>query len=151
MINLRVAEVLAHEIHGTAWEAACLTKGLDPSTAIADDILGPMPTRMTFDGGKPVLPYDDDRLSEALADVEAPEPVGPAIQDPKAFVTEVTEIASLTRQERRVVSAIVDGSPIPDGKRYTSTLALRLRMTEKAVREAWRRAKRKLRENWVAE
>lgn len=147
MINLRVAEVLAHEIHGTEWEATCLRKGLDPSSATADDVLGPLSMRMTYGGGKPVLPYDDERLAEALEELEA-EPVVP---DPRAFVAEVTEIAGLARQERRVVGAIVDGSPIPDGKRYTDTLALRLKMTEKAVREAWRRAKKKLRDNWAAE
>jgi hypothetical protein len=150
MITLRVAEVLAHEVNGTAWEAACLRKGKDPLDATADDILGPMATRMTYDGGKPVLPYDDDRLADALADLEAPEPVT-FVQEPKAFVTEVTEIAGLTRQEKRVVAAIVDGSPIPDGKRYTEVLALRLKMTTNAVRLNWSRAKKKLRDNWAAE
>jgi hypothetical protein len=149
MINLRVAEVLAYEIHGTAWEAACLRKGLNPSEATADDVLGPMSMRMTYDGGKPVLPYDDDRLAEMLADLEAPDPV--LNQDPRAFVAEVTEVAGLTNQERRVVSAIVDGSPIPDGKNYTGPLARRLNTTPKAVRNAWERAKSKLRDNWAAQ
>lgn len=149
MIDLRVAEVLAYEIHGTAWEAACLRKGLDPSEATADDVLGPMSMRMTHSGGKPVLPYDDARLAEVLADLEAPDPV--VNQDPRAFVTEVTEVAGLTRQERRVVSAIVDGSPIPDGKQYTGPLARRLNSTPEAVKKAWSRAKRKLRDNWAAQ
>ena len=148
MINLRVAEVLAHEIHGTAWEAACLRKGLDPSEATADDVLGPMSTRLTYDGGKPVLPYDDDRLAEMLADLEAPAQVD---QDLKTFMSEVTEVAGLTRQERRVVSAIVDGSPIPDGKQYTGPLARRLNSTPDAVKKAWSRAKKKLRDNWAAQ
>lgn len=149
MINLRVAEVLAHEIHGTAWEAACLGKGLDPSSATADDVLGPMNVRLTYGGGKQVLPYDDDRLAGVLEELEA-EPVVPDL-GPKAFVAEVTEVAGLTRQERRVVGAIVDGSPIPDGKRYTEILALRLKISTNAVRLNWSRAKRKLRDNWAAQ
>ena len=149
MINLRVAEVLAHEINGTAWEAACLAKHLDPSSATADDLLGPVTTRMTYGGGKPVLPYDDARLAEALDELEADDVV-PG-QDPKTFVTEVTEIAGLTKQERRVVYAIVDGSPIPDGKNYTAPLAKRLNTTPKAVRNAWEKARKKLRDNWAAE
>lgn len=149
MINLRVAWVLAHEIHGTDWEAACLNKGLDPSSATADDVLGPMPVRMTYSGGKPVLPYDDDRVADALEELEADEPA-PDL-DPKAFVTEVTEIAGLTKTEKRVVAAIVDGSPIPDGKQYTGPLARRLNMTTGAVQRAWSRAKKKLRDNWAAE
>jgi hypothetical protein len=149
MIDLRVAEVLAYEIHGTAWEAACLRKGLNPSEATADDVLGPMSMRMTYNGGKPVLPYDDDRLAEMLADLEALDPV--VDQDPRAFVAEVTEIAGLTKQERRVVSAIVDGSPIPDGKNYTGPLARRLNTTATAVTTAWAKAKRKLRDNWAAQ
>lgn len=150
MITLRVAEVLAHEINGTAWEAACLRKGKDPLDATADDILGPMSVRMTYGGGKPVLPFDDDRLADTLAELEAPEPEV-FIQEPKAFVAEVTEIAGLSRQEKRVVSAIVDGSPIPDGKKYAGILATRLKMSENAVRLNWSRAKKKLRDNWAAE
>jgi len=148
MINLRVAEVLAHEIHGTAWEAACLRKGLDPSEATADDVLGPMSTRLTYDGGKPVLPYDDDRLAEMLADLEAPAQVD---QDLKTFMSEVTEVAGLTRQERRVVSAIVDGSPIPDGKQYAVVLGKRLGMGTALVWKHWSNAKKKLRDNWAAQ
>lgn len=149
MINLRVAWVLAHEIHGTDWEAACLKKGLDPSSATADDVLGPMSTRLTYGGGKPVLPFDDDRLAEALEEMEADEPTPD--HDPRAFVTEVTEIAGLTKTEKRVVGAIVDGSPIPDGKQYTGPLAKRLNMTPGAAQRAWSRAKKKLRDNWAAE
>lgn len=147
MINLRVAWSLAHEIHGTAWEAACLTKGLDPSSASADDVIGPMPTRMTHGGGNPILPYDDDRLTEILDEMEAKDqPL-----DSKAFMAEVADVAGLTRAEKRVVGAIVDGSPIPDGKQYTRTLALRLRATPDAVRKTWSRAKQKLRDNWAAQ
>lgn len=149
MINLRVAEVLAHEIHGTAWEAACLSKGLDPAGATADDVLGPMSTRLTYGGGRPVLPYDDDRLAEALAEMEADE-VMPD-QDPKAFVAEVTEIAGLTKTEKRVVSAIVDGAPIPDGKQYAGVLAKRLNMGVALVWKHWSNAKKKLRDKWAAE
>lgn len=150
MITLRVAEVLAHEVHGTAWEAACLRKGKDPLDATADDVLGPMPTRMTYDGGKPVLPYDDDRLADALAELEAPEPET-FHQEPKAFVAEVTEIAGLTKTEKKVVGAIVDGSPIPDGKDYTGPLSRRLGMSGTLLRKHWSNAKKKLRDNWVAE
>ena len=149
MINLRVAWVLAHEIHGTEWETACLKKGLDPSSATADDVLGPMSTRITHGGGKQVLPFDDDRLAEVLEELEADEPI--PSHDPRAFVTEVTEIAGLTKTEKRVVNAIVDGSPIPDGKQYTAPLAKRLSMTPGAAQRAWSRAKKKLRDNWVAE
>jgi hypothetical protein len=148
MIHLRLAWVLAHEIHGTPWEEVCLTKGLDPSSATADDVLGPMSTRMTHDGGKPVLPVDDERVTSIVDEMEA-EPVVDV--DPRQFVREVTEIAGLTRQERRVVSAIVDGSPIPDGKQYTGPLARRLGSTPDAVKKTWSRAKRKLRDNWSAE
>lgn len=150
MINLRVAEVLAHEVNGTAWEAACLRKGLDPLDATADDILGPMSVRMTYGGGKPVLPFDDDRLADALAELEAPEP-GVFHQEPKAFVAEVTEIAGLTKTEKRVVGAIVDGSPIPDGKQYAGVLAKRLGMGSALVWKHWSNAKKKLRDNWAAE
>lgn len=149
MINVRVAEVLAREIHGTRWEAACLSKGLDPSAATADDVLGPMSLRMTYGGGKQVLPYDDERLAAMLEELEADEPVPD--QDPRAFVKEITEIAGLTKTEKRVVGAIVDGSPIPDGKQYTGPLARRLNMTTDAVKKAWSRAKKKLRDNWAAE
>lgn len=149
MINLRVAEVLAHEIHGTAWEATCLAKGLDPAGATADDVLGMMSIRMTYGGGKPVLPYDDDRLAEALEELEA-DGVVPD-QDPRAFVTEVTEIAGLTKTEKRVVGAIVDGSPIPDGKDYTGPLSRRLNMSGTLLRKHWSNAKKKLRDNWAAE
>lgn len=149
MINLRVAWALAHEIHGTEWEALALKKGLDPSSATADEMIGPMPTRMTYGGGTPVLPYDDDRLSEALEDLESENQVHH--QDSRAFLAEVAEIASLTKQEKRVTFAIVDGSPIPDGKNYTGPLAKRLNTTPKAVRNAWEKAKKKLRDNWVAE
>jgi len=146
MINLRVAWVLAHEIHGTPWEGACLKKGLDPSSATADDILGRMRDDMWDASGKRVLTYGDDHVFDEL---EA-EPVTP-VDDSREFVTEVTEIAGLTKQERRVVSAIVDGSPIPDGKNYTGPLARHLNTTPKGVRNAWERAKRKLRDNWSAE
>jgi DNA-binding CsgD family transcriptional regulator len=149
MINQRVAEVLAYEIHGTAWEAACLKKGLDPSSATADDVLGPMSVRLTYGGGKPVLPYDDERLAEVLEELEA-EPVVPDL-DPKAFVAEVTEIAGLTKTERRVVGAIVDGSPIPDGKQYAGILGKRLNMGVALVWKHWSNAKRKLRDNWAAQ
>jgi len=149
MINLRVAEVLAHEIHGTAWEAACLAKGLDPSAATADDVIGKMQADMWDAGGKRVLPYDDDQYAEILAELEADEPA-PDL-DPKAFVMEVTEVAGLTKTEKRVVGAIVDGSPIPDGKQYTGPLAKRLNMTTDAVKKAWSRAKKKLRDNWASE
>lgn len=149
MINLRLAWALAHEIHGTPWEVVCLAKGLDPSAATADDVLGPMSTRITHNGGKPVLPLDDDRVSELLAELEAePETVS---QNPRAFVTEVTEIAGLTKTEKRVVSAIVDGSPIPDGKQYAGTLAKRLNMGTALVWKHWSNAKRKLRDTWAAE
>jgi DNA-binding CsgD family transcriptional regulator len=149
MINLRVAWVLAHEIHGTAWEALCLSKGLDPSSATADDVLGPMSTRITHSGGKPVLPLDDDRVSDLLAELEAePEIVH---QGSRAFMAEVTQIAGLTKQESRVALAIVDGSPIPDGKDYTKPLAKRLNTTPKGIRNAWERAKKKLRDTWAAE
>lgn len=149
MITLRVAEVLAYEILGTRWEAACLGKGLDPSAATADDILGPMSTRMTYGGGKPVLPYDDDRLADALEDLEADEPTPDT--DPATFVAEVTEIAGLTKTERRVVGAIVDGSPIPDGKQYAGILGKRLGMGNALVWKHWSNAKKKLRDNWVAD
>jgi hypothetical protein len=149
MINLRVAWVLAHEIRGTGWEAACLNKGLDPASATADDVLGPMSMRMTYGGGKPVLPYDDDRLASSLEDLEAEEIK--VAEDPKAFVAEITEIAGLTKTEKRVVGAIVDGSPIPDGKQYTGPLAKRLSMTPGAAQRTWSRAKKKLRDNWAAE
>lgn len=149
MINLRVAEVLAHEINGTAWEAACLAKELDPAGATADDVLGPMSLRMTYGGGKQVLPYDDERVALLLEELEADEPA--PNQDPKAFVTEITEIAGLTKTEKRVVAAIVDGSPIPDGKQYTGPLTRRLNMTTDSVKKAWSRAKRKLRDNWAAQ
>lgn len=149
MINLRTAWVLAHEIHGTGWEAACLGKGLDPSSAAADDVLGPMSIRMTYGGGKPVLPYDDDRLAEVLEELEQDEPIPNT--DPKAFVAEVTEIAGLTKTEKRVVGAIVDGSPIPDGKDYTGPLSRRLSMSGTLLRKHWSNAKKKLRDNWAAE
>jgi hypothetical protein len=150
VINLRVAWVLAHEIHGTDWEAACLGKGLDPSSATADDVLGPMSVRLTYGGGKSVLPFEDDRVAEILEGLEADDQVR-QIEDPRVFVTEVTDIAGLTKTEKRVVGAIVDGSPIPDGKQYTGPLARRLSMTTGAVQRAWSRAKKKLRDNWVAE
>jgi hypothetical protein len=149
MINLRVAWVLAHEIHGTAWEAECLRKGLDPSSATADDVLGPMSTRITHSGGKPVLPLDDDRVSDLLAELEAEPEI--THQSSPAFVTEVTEIAGLTKTEKRVVSAIVDGSPIPDGKQYAGTLGKRLNMGTALVWKHWSNAKRKLRDTWAAE
>lgn len=149
MISLRLAWILAHEIHGTGWEGACLTKGLDPSSATADDVLGPFSVRMTYGGGKPVLPYDDARVAEALDELEADEIT--TIEDPKAFMDVVSEIAGLTKQERRVTLAIVDGSPIPDGKNYTGPLARRLNTTPKAIRNAWIKAKAKLRQNWAAE
>lgn len=148
MINLRVAWALAHEIHGTPWETECLGKGLDPSSATADDVLGPMNVRMTYGGGKQVLPYDDDRLAETLEELEADEPV---TDDPRRFVTEVTEVAGLTKTEKRVVSAIVDGSPIPDGKDYTGPLSKRLNMSGTLLRKHWSNAKKKLRDNWAAE
>lgn len=149
MINLRVAWALAHEIQGTAWEAICLKKGLDPSSATADDVIGPMPTRMTYGGGKPVLPYDDERLAEALEDLEAEDQA--YHQDPKAFVSEVADVAGLTKTERRVVGAIVDGSPLPDGKQYAGILGKRLNMGVALVWKHWSNAKKKLRDNWVAE
>jgi len=149
MINLRVAWVLAHEIHGTDWEAACLKKGLDPSSATADDVLGRMRDDMWDAAGKRVLAYDDDQYAEILEELEA-EPVT-ATQDPKAFVAEVTEIAGLTKLERRVVGAIVDGSPIPDGKNYTEPLARRLNTTPNTLRVTWTKVKKKLRDNWAAE
>lgn len=149
MINLRVAEVLAHEIRGTAWEAACLANGFDPAAATADDILGPMTLRMTYGGGKAVLPFDDERLALVLEEMEAEESVPD--QDPKAFVAEVTEVAGLTKTEKRVVGAIVDGSPIPDGKDYTGPLSKRLNMSGALLRKHWSNAKKKLRDNWAAE
>lgn len=149
MINLRVAEVLAHEIHGTAWESACLNKGLDPAGATADEVIGKMTGDMWDANGKRVLPYDDEQYAEILEELEA-EPVA-LFQDPKTFVREVTEVAGLTKQEARVVGAIVDGSPIPDGKNYTGPLARRLNTTPKAVRNAWEKARKKLRDNWAAE
>lgn len=149
MTTPRVAEVLAYEILGTRWEYECLKRGLNPSVATADDLLGHMSLRMTYDGGKLILPLEDERLIEALEELEA-EPVI-VVQDPKAFVAEVTEVAGLTKTERRVVYAIVDGSPIPDGKQYTGPLARRLNMTQAAIWMAWSRAKKKLRDNWAAE
>jgi len=146
MINLRVAWVLAHEIHGTPWEAVCLKKGLDPSSATADDVLGRMRDDMWDAAGKRVLTYGDDHVFDEL---EA-EPVTP-IDDSREFMAEVTEVAGLTKQERRVVLAIVDGSPIPDGKNYTGPLAKRLGTTQGAAQRTWSRAKRKLRDNWSAE
>lgn len=148
MINLRVAWILAHEIHGTPWESECLRKNLDPASATADDVLGPMNVRMTYGGGKQVLPYDDDLLADVLEELEAEEPI---TIDPRRFVAEVTEIACLTKAEKRVVSAIVDGSPIPDGKQYTGPLAKRLNTTTGAVQRTWSRAKKKLRDTWAAE
>jgi hypothetical protein len=146
MINLRAAWVLAHEIHGTPWEKVCLKKGLNPSSASADDVLGRMRDDMWDASGKRVLTYGDDHVFDEL---EA-EPVTP-VDDPRKFMAEVTEVAGLTKQERRVVSAIVDGSPIPDGKDYTGPLARRLNTTPNALRVAWNSAKRKLRDNWSAE
>lgn len=147
MIHLRLAWILAYEILGTRWEAVCLTKGLDPSSATADDVLGPMRDDIWDGSGKRVLYLDDDRLGEVLDEMEAPA----TTQDPKAFVVEITQIAGLTRQETRVVRAIVNGSPIPDGKNYTEPLARQLNTTPKGVRNAWSRAKQKLRDNWAAE
>lgn len=147
MITQRVAEVLAYEIHGTAWERHCQARGLNPAMATADDLLGPCIEGSGRMGGKVVLPFDDDRMQEFLVDLEEATPV--YHQDPKAFVTEVTEIAGLTKTEARVVRAIVDGSPIPDGKAYTALLSRRLSTTAQAVQRAWSRAKTKLRENWA--
>lgn len=149
MINLRLAEILAHEIHGTGWEAACLGKGLNPSIATADDVLGPMRGDMWDAGGKRVLGYDDDIFRDLLDELEA-EPVLLA-QDPKAFVNEVAEITGLTKTEKRVVYAIVDGSPIPDGKDYTGPLAKRLSMNGTLLRKHWSNAKKKIRDNWAAQ
>lgn len=149
MIHLRMALVLAYEIHGTGWESECLRLDLDPSSATADDVLGPMPTRMTYGGGKPIMPYDDERLTEMLEELEA-EPVLLA-QDPKTFVNEVAEIVGLTKTEKRVVYAIVDGSPIPDGKDYTGPLSKRLNMNGTLLRKHWSNAKKKLRDNWAAQ
>jgi hypothetical protein len=146
VINLRVAEVLAYEIHGTAWEAACLKKGLDPSEATADDVLGRMRDDMWDAAGKRVLTFGDDHIFD---DLEA-EPVV-AIDDPREFMSEVTEVAGLTKQERRVVSAIVDGSPIPDGKQYAVVLSRRLGMGTALVWKHWSNAKKKLRDNWAAQ
>jgi hypothetical protein len=145
MINLRLSWVLAHEIHGTKWEDACLARGLNPSSATADDVLGPMSTRMTYGGGKQVLPLDDD----LVADLEAEDQ--PVVQDPRKFMDEVAQIAGLTKTERRVTLAIVDGSPIPDGKQYTGPLSKRLNMGAALVHKHWSNAKKKLRDNWVAE
>jgi hypothetical protein len=147
MLTQRVAAVLAYEIHGTGFEAACLARGLNPGCATADDLLGPMMDGPGKLGGKVILPFDDDRMQQLLIDLEAP--TTPYYEDPKTFVAEVTEIASLTKTESRVVRAIVDGSPIPDGKAYTAPLARRLNTTTAAVQKAWSRAKTKLRLNWA--
>jgi hypothetical protein len=144
VITQRIAHVLGLEINGTAWETVCLAKGLDPASATAEDILGPFPTRMTHDGGKRVLWYD----AELLADLVEVEPSPRA--DAKQFVREVAEIARLTRLESRLVHAIVDGSPIPDGKNYTGPLARRFRTSTDAIKKTWSRAKKKLRDNWAA-
>lgn len=149
MITLRIAQILGFEIHGTPWERACLAEGLNPSTATADDLLGPMPVRMTHDGGKQVLSFDDEAYIEALEEL-IPEEAALYHMDPVDFTREVTEIAGLTRQESKIVGAIVDGSPVPDGKNYSQPLAIRLRTTPLAVRDAWRRAKTKLKNEWVA-
>lgn len=149
MITLRVAQVLAYEVNGTAWEAACLRKGKDPLDATADDILGYMPERMERMGGKLMLPFDDERMAPEIEEMEEAPTV--FYQDPKAFVAEVTEIAGLTKTEKRVVGAIVDGSPIPDGKDYTGPLSKRLGMSGPLLRKHWSNAKKKLRDNWAAE
>ena len=149
MITLRLAQVLAYEILGTRWESECLKRGLNPSEAAADDLFGPMSLRMTHGGGKLVLPLDDDRVSEALDELES-EPAT-VTQDSRAFVKEVAQISGLTRAESSVVYAIVDGSPIPDGKQYTGPLARRLNKTPAAIWMSWSRAKKKLRDTWAAE
>jgi hypothetical protein len=148
MINLRLAWAQAHEIHGTPWEAMCLTKGLDPSSATADDVLGPVSRTGLWDAtGNRVLEYRDE--TDIIETLVEPEVV--VYDDPRKFVEEVTEIAGLTRGESRLVYAIVDGAPIPDGKDYTAPLAKRFRTTPAAIRKRWSNAKRKLRDTWAAE
>lgn len=144
IVTARLAETLAYEILGTEWEEACLGKSLNPSSASADDLLGRFHSDLWDADGSRVLPLDEE-LIENLEARTSP------YQDARAFVTEVTEVARLTRSERRVVYAIVDGAPIPDGKRYTNILALRLNLTPESARKTWSRAKAKLRETWVAE
>lgn len=146
MINLRLAWVLAHEIHGTRWEAECLRKGLNPSIATADQVLGRMHGDMWDAAGKRVLTYGD---TDFFDDLEAEPAV--TIEDAREFMGQVTEIAGLTKTQKRVVSAIVDGSPIPDGKQYAGTLAKRLNMGTALVWKHWSNAKRKLRDTWAAE
>lgn len=146
MITQRIAHLLGLEINGTAWERVCLDKGLDPASATAEDILGPFPVRMTHDGGQRILAYD----TELLAEIAELEPAPTSRQNAKAFVREVAEIAELTRLESRLVHAIVDGSPIPDGKNYTGPLARRFRTSTDAIKKTWSRAKKKLRDNWAA-
>lgn len=149
MTPFRVAEILAWELNGTRWERECLARGKDPLAASADDIIGPMPIRMTYDGGKRVLSFEEEWMSDHENEPSPDEIV--VEQTPRELVADLREIAGLTKQEAAVTLAIVDGSPIPDGKYYTAPLARRLKTTSKALREAWRRAKTKLLDHWVAD
>lgn len=143
MTPLHEAWRQAWAVHGTAWEAECLERGLDPSQATADQVLGYMSVRMWDSDGKQVHTLSDPSMRDQETSEDRP-------QDLREFVSEVSEIAGLSRQERRVVSAIIDGSPIPDGKRYATVLARRFRTTPAAIRQAWGRAKSKIKENWAA-
>lgn len=136
------AERLAWAVLGTAWESRCLATGLDPFQASADDILGPMSTRIRDNQSTRVL---------HLGDVpEGAEQLQDKPESTREFMAMVALVAGLTRQERRVTQAIVEGSPIPDGKNYSEPIAKRLRTTPTAIRNAWARAKKKLQESWTA-
>lgn len=149
MITVRIAHILGLEINGTPWERACLAKGKDPLDATADDIIGPMRGDMWDAAGKRVLSFDDEAYMEVMEEL-IPEDATSYHMDPVDFTREVADIATLTKQEAKIVGAIVDGSPIPDGKNYTGPLTQRLRTTPAAIWKAWSRAKTKLKNEWVA-
>jgi hypothetical protein len=89
--------------------------------------------------------------SEGL-EPEGPEPVSPDYLDRvDRFVAEVTEIASLTRQEIKLVEAIAEGEIWSNGTGISARVASRIGTTRHAVWESWRRAKKKLIKLWATE
>lgn len=140
------------------WFWVCFDVGIHPREADADDILGPPIEKMQYRDEVTVrrvileseLGLMEDGEPITLADIGkglygSEDDVIETVVD-EAFA--ITVLASLTKTEALVVGCILDGSGTAKG--YAVQIGERLDMTPRRVLDAWKRAKAKLKKEWVA-
>lgn len=134
--------------YGRLWELECSSKGLDPLTATADDVLGAYTRFAMWDADGRLILSATNRIGEDSC-WSADTGLTGEYYSVEDFMDGVQDVAGLTQDERMLVESIVDGGPIPGTGQYTITYARRFKRSPATIRKIWQRAKRKLLDRWA--